>query len=147
MARWPSVWCSKYIFSYFLIDFRALQTIYFHFCNFIKELRNELNGSLQRILQDFMKKIILGTSDAWSTSCLSHRPREPGYYIVDCRISATYSSIPALYYIHILNSQHPPFLFFPFSYSSCFLLVLLIIVQQHMTDTQTFTVILVCTHM
>ena len=123
MNRWPSVWCSKYFF--FIISY----------------------GFLLRILQDFMKKIILGTSDAWSTSCLSHRPREPGYYIVDCRISATYSSIPALYYIHILNSQHPPFLFFPFSYSSCFLLVLLIIVQQHMTDTQTFTVILVCTHM
>ena len=28
----------------------------------------------------------LGTSDAWSTSHLSHRPSEPAYYIVDCRI-------------------------------------------------------------
>ena len=25
-------------------------------------------------------------TDAWSTSCLSHRPSEPAYYIVDCRI-------------------------------------------------------------
>ena len=26
-------------------------------------------------------------SDAWSTSRLYHRPSEPAYYIVDCRIS------------------------------------------------------------
>ena len=29
---------------------------------------------------------LLGTSDAWLTSRLSHRPSEPAYYIVDCRI-------------------------------------------------------------
>ena len=34
-----------------------------------------------------MKKKILGTSDTWSTSRLSHRPSDPAYYIVDCRIS------------------------------------------------------------
>ena len=33
-------------------------------------------------------KIILGTSDTWTTSGLSHRPSEPAYYIVDCRILA-----------------------------------------------------------
>ena len=33
-----------------------------------------------------MKKKILGTSDAWLTSHLSHRPSEPAYYIVDCQI-------------------------------------------------------------
>ena len=33
-----------------------------------------------------MEKKVLGTSDAWSTSHLSHRAREPAYYIVDCRI-------------------------------------------------------------
>ena len=32
------------------------------------------------------KKKILGTSDAWSVSCLSHWPSKPAYYIVDCRI-------------------------------------------------------------
>ena len=32
-------------------------------------------------------KKILGMSDAWSTSRLSHRPSKPAYYIVDCRIS------------------------------------------------------------
>ena len=34
------------------------------------------------------EKKILGTSDTWSTSRLSHRPSEPAYYIVDCRISS-----------------------------------------------------------
>ena len=32
------------------------------------------------------KKIMLGTSDAWSMSHSSHRPSEPVYYIEDCRI-------------------------------------------------------------
>ena len=32
------------------------------------------------------KKILLGTSDAWSMSCLSHRPSEPAYYIEDSQI-------------------------------------------------------------
>ena len=41
------------------------------------------------------KKIMLGTSDAWSTSRSSHRPREPGYYIEDCRIFATSKNIPS----------------------------------------------------
>ena len=36
------------------------------------------------------EKIILGTLDTWSTSHLSHRPSEPAYYIVDCRISTLY---------------------------------------------------------
>ena len=33
------------------------------------------------------EKKILGTSDAWSISCLSHWPREPEYYIKNCRTS------------------------------------------------------------
>ena len=33
------------------------------------------------------KTIILGTSDVWSTSCLSHRPSKLAYYTVDWRIS------------------------------------------------------------
>ena len=36
-------------------------------------------------IRNYEKKI-LGTSDAWSTSLWSHRPSEPAYYIVDCRI-------------------------------------------------------------
>ena len=38
-------------------------------------------------IRNYEKKI-LGTSDAWSTSRLSHRPSKPAYYIVDCRISS-----------------------------------------------------------
>ena len=33
-----------------------------------------------------MKKKILGTSDAWSTSHLSQQTSQPVYYIVDCQI-------------------------------------------------------------
>ena len=45
-----------------------------------------------------MKKIIVGTSDAWPTSRLFHRPSEPAYYIADCRISALLgSTAPAKY--------------------------------------------------
>ena len=38
-------------------------------------------------IRNFEKKI-LGTSDPWSMSCLSHCPSKPVYYIVDCRISS-----------------------------------------------------------
>ena len=37
--------------------------------------------------RNYEKKIILGTSDAWSTSHLSQRTSKPAYYIVDCQIS------------------------------------------------------------
>ena len=33
-------------------------------------------------IRNYEKKI-LGTSDTWSTIRLSHRPREPAYYIID----------------------------------------------------------------
>ena len=46
-----------------------------------------MKGFLQRILQEIMKKKILGTSDAWSMRQSSHRPSVPAYYIEDCRIS------------------------------------------------------------
>ena len=46
-------------------------------------MKNKLKGFLQRIWQDFMKKIILGTSDAWSTKRWSHWPSEPAYYNLD----------------------------------------------------------------
>ena len=39
------------------------------------------------------KRIILGTSDAWSTSHLSQRTSKPAYYIVDCRILRQRSSL------------------------------------------------------
>ena len=37
-----------------------------------------------KFMRNYEKK--LGTSDTLSMSCLSHRLRKPGYYIVDCRI-------------------------------------------------------------
>ena len=44
------------------------------------------------------EKKILGTSDAWSTSRLSHPPSKPAYYIVDCRIFGQ----PFSYYIFFI---------------------------------------------
>ena len=37
--------------------------------------------------KNYEKKIILGTSDAWSMSRSSQRTSNPAYYIEDCRIS------------------------------------------------------------
>ena len=54
------------------------KTLYFYYCKVIKK-NNNLKAFLQRILQEIMKKIILGTSDAWSIS-------DPVYYIEDCQI-------------------------------------------------------------
>ena len=48
-----------------------------------------LNKNLKKVLsalRNYEKKIMLGTSDSWSMSRSSHRPSEPAYYIVDCRI-------------------------------------------------------------
>ena len=39
-----------------------------------------------KFIRNNEKKIMLGTSDAWSMSLLSLRPSEPAYYIVDWRI-------------------------------------------------------------
>ena len=36
--------------------------------------------------RNYEKKVILGASDAWLMSCLSHRPSNPAYYIEDWRI-------------------------------------------------------------
>ena len=81
----PSVWCSKHYFS-FIISYRirALKILYFYFCKIVKK---KFKGFLRRILEEIMKKIIiLGRSDTWSTSRLSHRPSNPAYYIEDWRI-------------------------------------------------------------
>ena len=36
--------------------------------------------------REYGEKIILGTSDPWSSSHLSQQTSKPAYYIVDCRI-------------------------------------------------------------
>ena len=89
----PSVWCSKHYF-FFIISYRlrALKTLYFHFCKI------NWNDFCKEFCKKLWKKIILGTSDAWSTSHLSHQPSEPAYYIVDWRIYT--SKVPlAVWYL------------------------------------------------
>ena len=55
-----------------------------------------------------MKKKILETSAAWSTSRLSHRPSKPAYYIVDCQIfNQIYCDFSQIYYD--FNQFHPAF--------------------------------------
>ena len=46
---------------------------------------------LQRILQEIMKKIILGTSDAWAMRQSFHQPSNPTYYIENCQILAQWT--------------------------------------------------------
>ena len=72
--------------SFFIIScrLRALKTLYFHSWTFIKKWKNKLKRFLQTILQEIMKKKMLGTS----TSHLSQPTSKPVYYIVDCRIFA-----------------------------------------------------------
>ena len=52
----------------------------------IQKYENKMKWFLQRILQEIMKKIPLGTSDAWLMRRSSHRPTDPAYYIEDWRI-------------------------------------------------------------
>ena len=54
----------------------------------------------QRILQEIMKKIILGTSDTWSMSHLSWRTKEPAYYNGDCQI------FTCLLWLYRIRSAH-----------------------------------------
>ena len=46
-----------------------------------------MKGFLKRILQEIMKEIILGTSDAWSIIQSSHKPSNSAYHIEHCQIS------------------------------------------------------------
>ena len=79
---------SIFFFHNFFIDL-GHTTIYLHFYNFIeKNKRMNWKGFFTKNFGKIHeKKIILGTSDAWSTSRLSHRPSKLAYYIVDWRIS------------------------------------------------------------
>ena len=66
----------------------TLKMLNFYFCNFIKK-NKKINWKdfCKEFCKKSWKKIILGTSDAWSTIRLSHRPSNPAYYIVNWRIS------------------------------------------------------------
>ena len=48
------------------------------------------------MLSEIIKKIMLGTPDAWSTSHLSQRTSKPTYHIVDCRILSNSTTITYL---------------------------------------------------
>ena len=54
--------------------------------------------------RNYEKKIILGTSDAWSMSRLSKRPSDPAYYIEDCRIFEDCQILDLTVLIYILWS-------------------------------------------
>ena len=52
-----------------------------------------------------MKKKILRTSDAYSMSCLAHRPSDPVYYIEDCRISILVSEFEKSHYPDVYTRE------------------------------------------
>ena len=56
----------------------------FHFFYKITKMKTK-SFECHKSIRNYEKKI-LGTSDTWSTTCLCHRPSEPAYHIVDCRI-------------------------------------------------------------
>ena len=62
------------------LGLRALKTLIFIFVKFKKKIERIFAKNFAR---NYKKKIILGTSDAWSMSHLSQRPSKPVYYIED----------------------------------------------------------------
>ena len=48
-------------------------------------------------MRNYKKKVMLGTSDAWSMSHLSQQPTKPVYYIEDCWISKYKYDVQSFY--------------------------------------------------
>ena len=67
---------------------RALKTLYSYFCKVKKKKKKMETIFAKNFARNYEKKIMLGTSDAWTMSRLSHRPIDPAYYTEDCRISS-----------------------------------------------------------
>ena len=89
MTHRSSIWCSKhYFFKLLLGHSKSL----FLFLWSYKKIKIKLKRFLQRILQEIMKKM-LGTSDTWSMSSLSHRTSDPAYYIEDWRILKWHAAV------------------------------------------------------
>ena len=65
---------------------KLFQFIFHFFCNLTKITIKNFDWT--NSIRSYDKRIMLGTSDAWSMSHLSHRPSNPAYYIEDCRISS-----------------------------------------------------------
>ena len=78
MNRRPSVWCSKYyFFSWFLAKYFAKSLSIHSFFQKITKIKLksfEYSKSIKSL-----KKIILWTSDTWSTIRLSNRPSNPAW--------------------------------------------------------------------
>ena len=72
------------LFFFTFYRLRALKTLYFYFCKFIKKKIETVFA--KNFARNYEKKKILGTSDTWSTSHLSQQTSKPAYYIVDCQI-------------------------------------------------------------
>ena len=77
MNRRPSVWCSKYYFfmiSCKILCKKAFNSFYYFFYKItkIKLMSFEYSKSIKSV-----KRIILGTSDTWSTIHLSCHPSDP----------------------------------------------------------------------
>ena len=89
------VWCSKHYF-FFMISYRlrALKTLHFYFCKIKKNKEINWNYFFQRILQEIMKKDVLGTSDAWVVC-----PRDPA-----TQIAGFYTRQPAQPGLHLPHS-------------------------------------------
>ena len=74
-----------FFFSWFLAKFFVKMVSMYLFILFFINLQKSKQRVLSALsLQQIMRKIMLGTSDAWSTSHLSQQPSKPAYYIVDC---------------------------------------------------------------
>jgi hypothetical protein len=61
------------------LGLRALKTLYFYFCRFIKKIEKKIEkifakNFAKNFARNYEKKIILGTSDTWSMKQSSHRP-------------------------------------------------------------------------
>ena len=61
----------------------SIYFIYFH--KFTKIILQSFE--CPKSMRNYIKKIMLGISETWSMSHLSYQTSEPGYHIVDCRIS------------------------------------------------------------
>ena len=79
MNHRPSIWCFKYyFFSWFLAEFAAkILSIYLFI--FLKNTKIKVKSFECPKSIKSLKKIILGTSDAWSTIHLSNWPSDPAW--------------------------------------------------------------------
>ena len=89
MIHPPSIWCSKY-YLFFTISCKILCknsfNLIFNFFNKFTKIKIK-SCKCRKSIRYYIKKIMLGTSDAWLMSHSSRRTSKPAYYIVDCRIS------------------------------------------------------------